>query len=142
MATLSDVIRLIETGETPEFSPAPFFDEITDSFIYYAKDTRTVANRLNSRFTLFLDVADRSLVGFEIKSFKRLVKRIRQFDLFVTKTTVRLDQSIMMALGVEDIDSPIDDEDETIESITMFLRDSRLSNSAIDMESMELCEAD
>ena len=60
-----------------QFVPRPFYEPHTDSLIYYHRNVRSYGQRINKYVTLFLAVADDSLVGVEIKGFKStMVKAI------------------------------------------------------------------
>ena len=132
MATLGELAERLEAGEFTEVSPRAYYDRISDSFIFYARDTQSFASRLNSRFTLFLDASDKSLVGFEIKGFSQLVSRIKHFAVTVTNTTVTMRDSVLVAAESEESD------DETIHSIGMLLVQTNLADCAINPHTLEL----
>jgi hypothetical protein len=138
MATLADVAQMCEDDSERTGPPQPFYDRLSDSFIFLAKDVRTYANVLNRRFTLFLDAADNSLVGLEIKGFAQLVKEMRKFDLTVTNSTVNLRTVAFAALQPDDrsLQSP-NSRDQTIESIRVLLRDANLCESEFDRQLFE-----
>lgn len=140
MATLTEVAAMIDELDSTEFNPEPFFDRLTDSLVFYAKDVRTHASRLNKRFTLFLDANDDSLVGFEIKGFSRLVRYMTEFDVFVTNSTVRLDHSVALAMQPDDFGTEPPDQGESIESIKLLLRRSRLNERVVNTDNLSLGE--
>jgi len=138
MATLAEVARMCEDCSESGVTPHPFYDRLSDSFIFLAKDVRTYANVLNRRFTLFLNAADNSLVGLEIKGFAQLVREMRKFDLTVTNSTVNLRTVAFAALQIDDqsLQSP-NSRDQTIESIRVLLRDVNLCESEFDRQLFE-----
>jgi len=140
MATMTEVAELIGANQVPRFRPSPVYDAHSDSFMLFARNTPSFASRLNSRFTLFLDAENKTLVGFEIKGFSRLLKRMRQLRLFVTNSTVTLQQSVAVAIISSEGEGGEAESDQAIRSITMLLEESDLGGRNIDPESMELCE--
>ncbi len=138
---MTEIIERMGSSDIPSFRISPIYDADTDSIIVYARNKPSFASRLNSRFTLFLDADDNTLVGFEIKGFSRLLKRMRQFDLFVTNSTVTLQESVKAAMFSTDGESDDSTEDRAIKSITLPLRENSLGNRTIDEDRFELLEA-
>lgn len=55
------------------FKPAPYYDPEMDALIFYARDVQSYASRQNDVLTLYLSMADDSLVGFKLLGVKELV---------------------------------------------------------------------
>jgi len=141
VVTLAELARTINDSVNTDCIAEPFLDKLTDSLVFYAKDVDTYANRLNNRFTLFLDANDDSLVGFEIKGFSHLVRFMTEFDVFVTNSTVRLEHSVVLAMRPDDFSTARPDRDGSIESIKLLLRRSNLNERRVNTDSLSLCDA-
>lgn len=137
MATRQNLTALIDDIEFGPVTPAPFYDRRSDSLMFYARDVPSFANRLNSRFSTFLDSNDESLVGFEIKGFSQIVKLISKFgkQVSVTSKTVRISEAVKLALVPEHGHDW--DNDETIEQIVMFIDVNQIGEKDVGAESLE-----
>ncbi len=58
-----------------EFRAEPFYERITDSLIYYARDERSYAKYIDKYLTIFLSVNDDTFVGFEITGLYAFLAR-------------------------------------------------------------------
>lgn len=67
-ATQMNTDRFIDAITAPRlpFNPLPFYESATDSLIVYMRDEKSYAKQVSQRVTLFLAIADDSLVGFEL----------------------------------------------------------------------------
>jgi hypothetical protein len=61
--------RLAElvSREPRAFVPRPYYEPETDALIYYFKNEKSYSKRITKYFTVFLSIADDSLIGFEVK---------------------------------------------------------------------------
>lgn len=117
MVTMTQIRERLHDGGMPEFRPGPVYERHTDSLMFYISDVPSYASRLNSRFTIFRNAEDDSLVGFEIKGFSRLIRHYTDFDLMVTSKTVTLKQCVGMVL-----DPLGHDEFQKDDGIKLFMR--------------------
>ncbi len=60
---------------TQEFRAEPFYESITDSLIYYARNERSYAKYIDKYLTIFLSIKDDTFVGFEITGLCALLAR-------------------------------------------------------------------
>ena len=93
---------------TGEFRAVPFYEKATDSLIFYARDERSYGKRINRQFTLFLSIADNSLVGCEVKGVARLCRHLGDFGVLVADHDVDL----MILIGFATVGGPEDPDAE------------------------------
>ncbi len=91
------IAELFQKESPGGFKRTPFYERNTDSIIYYARDEKSYAVRLNSELTLFLSRSNRTLVGCEIKGVTRLCRHLGTFNVFVRDH--RIDLSILIAVA-------------------------------------------
>jgi hypothetical protein len=83
----NDLNVALEGARSKEFRAEPYYDRDTDSLVFYERDVRSYAKRINKYLTIYLSCADDTVVGFKIKGVQRpllAAKGLRDFPLYTT----------------------------------------------------------
>jgi hypothetical protein len=56
-----------------QFRAVPYYEPETDSLIFYARNVSSYGKRVSRYLTIFLSNDDNTLVGVEVKGFKRVI---------------------------------------------------------------------
>ncbi|MBN2474726.1 MAG: hypothetical protein JXB62_08965 [Pirellulales bacterium] len=127
---LGEFAKRLAATSLGEFESRPFYEPKSDSLIWYLRDTRSHNKRITQYLTFFLSVEDDSLVGFEVKSVKTIMKAIEdlgEVDL-AKPVEVNIDgaqmsmQVIVRCALVTGHETPFSGEDwEQLEAVTKDL---------------------
>ncbi len=115
-----------------EFKPAPFYDKADDSLVYYERNIRSYARRVNQFLTFFLACDDDTLVGLKVKSVKTIVKATEGLGAVTLAEPVaiagedgeEIDLAVMVRCSlVPSTDEPVSGRDyDQVEKITKGVR--------------------
>ena len=66
----------LDDARVGSFEAAPYYDESTDSLVYYERNVRSHGKRVNRYLTVYLAIDDDTLVGFKIKEYDTIKRAV------------------------------------------------------------------